>query len=105
MSTSNLKNFGLRNVKSIVVTATPSSVSAALPKQDVDDLMIINSGTKTIFVRTGDENVVADATAMPILGGEKGVYTRGISDPPATHVAAFVATGTQAITFVQGSGV
>lgn len=104
MATVNLRNFGLAGVSSIPLVAVPGSINVALPNEDAQDIMIINEGTVTVFVRTGDSTVVADANAMPVLPGEKAVYCRGLREISITHIAAFVAAGSQAITVIQGSG-
>ena len=104
MATINLRNFALAGVSSIALTAATPSANVALPDEEAPDIMVINEGTVTVFVKTGDSTVTADATSMPVLPGEKGVYSRGLREIPITHLAAFVVTGTQAITIIQGSG-
>lgn len=105
MTTVNLRNFGLANVNSIDLVAATPSARVELPNRDLTDVMVVNEGLVTVFVRTGDASVVADANAMPVLPGEKGVYQRGDTTPPTTHIAAFVSSGTQAIVIIQGIGV
>jgi len=105
MATINLRNFSLGGVIGVPLTADVAGTARiSLPNEDAPDIMIVNEGTVTVFVRTGDVTVVADANAMPILPGEKGVYCRGLREIAVTHIAAHVAVATQAITVFQGSG-
>jgi len=104
MSTLRIINFSLFNVKALPLVAATPSARIPLPNLALPDIMIINEGSVTVFVNTGDSTVTADATNMPILAGEKGVYSRGLREKPITHIAAFVVSGTQAITVIQGSG-
>ena len=96
-------NFSLLNVKGAVVTATPSSVRTPI-NVATDDIMLVNDTLVTIFARVGDSTVLADATAMPILSGEKGVYSRGGGPANSTHIAVFVVAATADITIFQGVG-
>lgn len=105
MATINLRNFSLGGVTGVTLTANVAGTARiALPDEDAPDIMIVNEGTVTVFVRTGDITVVADANAMAILPGEKGVYCRGLREIPITHIAAHVAVATQDVTVFQGSG-
>ncbi len=62
MSTFNLRNFALANVKSIPLIAATPSANVALLDEDAPDIMVVNEGTVTVFVKTGDSTVTADAT-------------------------------------------
>ena len=104
MATINLRNFALARVVSIPLVAATPSANVALPDEDAPDIMVVNEGTVTVFIKTGNSTVTADATSMPVLPGEKGVYSRGLREIPVTHIAAFVLSGTQAITIIQGNG-
>jgi len=104
MTTINVRNFDIRNIESLSLTATPSSARIKIPDLSLPDMMLINQSGSTIFVRCGDSSVVADAQAMPILPGEKGIYARGLSQPTSTHIAAFVTDETEVLTIIQGGG-
>lgn len=104
MSTVNLRNFSIANITSLSLVAVPGSVRAPLPDVGAPDVMVVNNGSVTVFVRAGNSDVVADALAMPVLPGEKGVYSTGPTQPPVTHISAFVLAGAQAVTVIQGSG-
>lgn len=104
MSTTSVRNFSLLNAQSVTVTASDTTATVQLNSNTAIDIMLINNTTSTIFVRTGNSNVVADANAMPILPGEKGVYTKGNSGGSTSHLAYFVAAGTADLTILQGDG-
>jgi hypothetical protein len=100
-----MSNFSLR-VTGQVVSA--SSAGAATLVDNVTgpgrgsrgDVLVYNPGPSVVRVRAGDAGVVADATCQPILAGEKGCWHKG----DATHLAAWVASGTQDIEVFVGSG-
>jgi len=98
-----VRNFRCLNIKSQSIISNGVSVRIPVPLE-VDDVMIINEGPKTAFIRSGDSNVEADILAMPILNGEKGIYGVGETSPPVTHIAVFVDNPAQAITLLFGQG-
>ncbi len=98
-------NFSIANIEGVTVTAGIASARVELPNTDAPDIMIVNASPSVVFVRTGDETVVADTDAMPVLPGEKGVYSVGRLDPPVTHIAYITLAGLKDITIVRGFGV
>lgn len=104
MSDTFIRNFSLLDVKATAVTATDTSQTHQFSNEANVDVLLVNGTATTIFVRTGDSTVVADAEAMPIISGEKGVYNRGQAQGRSTHLAFFVASGTAALTIVEGLG-
>lgn len=100
------KHFSLLNAQSVEIDlpAVSQSVRTLIPGSYVFDIMIINSSLFTVFVRTGDENVVSDAKGLPIFAGEKGVYSKGMAQPEVTHIAAFSPDGVAKIRIVAGDG-
>lgn len=103
--TQSVRNFSILGVISQSVTATAASQRIALSFQELEDIMLVNTHqSKTIFVRTGNGLVEADATAMPILAGEKGVYRRGNPSARSTHLAFFTDSGQADMLIVQGEG-
>lgn len=100
-----IRNFSLLNIFASVVTAAVGTAKFALPVPPPKDIMLYNVGAEVVYVRTGDTNVVADANAMPIAPGEKGVYQIGDSSPPATHLAyATLVAGTSVLSIIPGEG-
>lgn len=104
MSTNTVRNFSILNAQSIAITATVTTANFELPNIEEEDLMITNLSTATVFIRTGDDTVVADTSAMPLLPGEKGVYSKGLRGGRTTHIAALVESGTADIVVIQGVG-
>lgn len=105
MATWNIKNFSLLDAKNTAITVTVTTQRLELPIVDADDIMIINtSASKTVYARTGGDDVVADLDAMPILPGEKGVYSKGLSGGRTTHLALISESGSPIAYIVQGSG-
>ena len=99
-----LRNFSLLDAQSTTLTATDTTQSIALGRVG-DDIMLFNNSSVIIFARTGKSDVVADANAIPILAGEKGIYSRGNRVGKATHLAIFTETGTGKIIISQGLGI
>lgn len=100
-----LRNFSLRNAFMTQVTAALVTARFILPSPPPKDIMLYNAGAETVYVRTGDDNVVADANGMPIAPGEKGVYQIGDSIPPATHLAyATLVAATSPLSIIPGEG-
>ena len=104
MSTLSIVNFSLLGVQSTIVTATDTTQNIELSQVNQTDMMLINDTTVNIYARTGDSSVVADINAMPVLPGEKGVYSKGRSGGTTTHLAVFVVTGTADLIIIQGAG-
>ena len=102
MASSTQKNFSLLNTRSQIIAVTSTSQRIRLERK-ADDIMLVNDSALTIFVRCGNKDVLADANAMPILAGEKGVYDKGGNI--ATHLAFFLPAGMASITVMQGRGV
>lgn len=101
-------NFSLRRTGQ-VVTATPTGAAVEIDtapgpgKPANDDVIVYNPGPELVRVIVGDASVVAHNTTpvcQPILPGEKGAWSKG----SATHLAAWVASGTQDIELFVGSG-
>lgn len=99
-----IRNFSLLNAVTTLLTATNVSQAETLDSRADADIMVINDSTSTIFVRTGDSTVVADATAMPILPGEKGVYDKGNTLGNTTTLSYFTETGSVPFRIIQGTG-
>jgi len=99
-----VRNFSLLGVQSTTITATSTTQNIALSQVNPTDVMLVNDTTTTIFARTGNSSVVADANAMPVLPGEKGVYSKGSTAGTTTHLAVFVVSGTADIIVIQGMG-
>lgn len=102
-----LKIFPAYRAKSVTVTATTPATVAPLPGgqgvQGGQQIMVTNVGTDVAYIQTGDSNVDATATeGIPIVPGEKGVYSIASSD---THIAVFAASGAPDLIISQGSGV
>ncbi len=98
-------NFSLRNATGIVVSVTPTSQAIMLPNRTAEDVMIVNQSQTTVFVTTGDENIVAvKNVSMPILPGEKGVYSKGLAGGDTTHIAFVTDVSNVDVTFFQGLG-
>jgi len=68
--------------------------------QPLQDVMVYNPSSFTVFVRAGGSGVTAAADCMPILPGEKGAYEVGSS----THVAIISPDGAASITLLLGRG-
>lgn len=98
-----IRNFGLSNVTMLTITAGTGGTATALPLSFDYDVMIYNPGPLNVFVRTGVSTVTADATALIIPAGEKGVYMVGDTSPPVTHIATY-ATANQTVYVAQGYG-
>ncbi len=100
------RNFGVNIDQNITINASGTSARAALPDRDAPDLIIFNPTAETLWVRTGDDTVVADANAFPIAAGEKGTYRKGQSPNGIyTHIAVFKPDGAAAdVIIVQGRG-
>ena len=64
-------------------------------------LYIYNPGTVTVRVKIGGTDVVASGTSFPIPAGQ----LQPINTGAATHIAAWVASGTQAIELFKLGGV
>ena len=101
--TQKIKNFSLLGAVTTGLTATDTSQRVSLNAK-LDDVMVINDGSATVYVRTGDSSVVADTNAMPILPGEKGVYAKGNTLGKTTSLAYFVPTGSASFKIIQGNG-
>ena len=99
-----IRNFSIANVQSTAVTVTTVSQRFPLTNKDAEDVMIVNNTISTVFVRTGDATVEADTSAMPVLPGEKGVYSKGLRLGTTTYIALVVASSTADIVFIQGQG-
>lgn len=99
-----IRNFSIADAQAIAVAVTATTQRLPLLRQDAEDIMIVNDTSSTVFVRTGDASVVADTSAMPVLSGEKGVYSKGLRLGTTTHIAFIVASGTADIVFIQGQG-
>jgi len=104
MSTFSVSNFSLLDAASTTINATPTTSRIELSNPGPPQVMVVNNTTTTIFVRTGNSLVVADANAMPILPGEKGVYSRGNTLGETTHLAAFATVGAADLIVLEGSG-
>lgn len=104
--TTQIQNFSINNAKSTNLTAINSSQTEALDtRPGRADIMIINlSKTEIVFVATGNENVVASANSMPVLPGEKGVYSKGADNITINTLAYFSPTGSVDFTIVQAEG-
>ncbi len=103
MTSTTVRNFSLLNVTGTTVTAT--NISQRIPiASDKEDIMVVNNTTAVIFVRTGIDSVVADASAMPILQGEKAVYRKGTTAGTTEFLAYFVESGIADLTVLQGQG-
>lgn len=101
-----LKNFSILNVTSVPLTAGATSLTTDLSNTSgQEDIMLINlSVSDILYVRTGKDDVEADATSMPVLPGEKGVYTKGQSQATITKLAYFAPVGSVDFILVQGTG-
>ncbi len=100
-----MDNFSIRNATGIPVAVTPTSQRIMLPNRTAVDLLIVNQSQTTVFVTTGDENIVADKdVSMPVLPGEKGVYSKGPSGGNSTHIAFVTDVSNVDIVFFQGQG-
>ena len=98
-----VRNFRCLNTKAQIVVSGGVSIRVPLPRKTAD-VMIINPGPMTAFIRSGSASVEADLLAMPILSGEKGIYGLGDTIPPVTHIAVLVAVPAQAVTLIFGEG-
>jgi len=99
-----IRNFPLLNAQITPLTATNVSQTTPLDNVGSQDIMVINDSTATVFVRTGPVTVVADANAMPILPGEKGVYSKGNSLGKTNTLAYFTESGNIMFSIIQGTG-
>lgn len=103
MSTVQTRNFPLLGATATQLTATASTQNVEI-ETDTEDIMIVNSTTSIVYVRTGNSNVVADLNAMPILPGEKGIYNRGNTGGGTTHLAYIATIASLPFSIIQGSG-
>jgi len=103
MASITIKNFSLLNIVGLTVTATPTSARTEIDAAD-GDIMLVNNTTSVIFVRTGTAQVEADVNAMPILPGEKGVYSKGKTGGTTRFIAYFVEAGSADLVILQGLG-
>ena len=102
-TTAQVRNFRCLKTKARIIISGGVSVREPVPGT-ASDVMIINPGPMTAFIRSGDASVEADLLAMPILSGEKGIYGLGDTIPPVTHIAVLVAVPAQAVTLIFGEG-
>jgi len=100
-----MPNFSL-SVTGQIVTATPAGTAVVIDAPGYgahDDVIVYNPGPELVRVRVGDDAVVAHNTTpvcQPILAGEKGSWSKGA----ATHMAVWVASGTQDVEIFVGHG-
>ncbi len=100
-----MDNFSIRNATGIPVAVTPTSQAIMLPNRSAVDLMIVNQSQTTVFVTTGDENIVAvKDVSMPVLPGEKGIYSKGPSGGNTTHIALVTDVANVSVMVFQGQG-
>lgn len=98
-----IKNFSILNAVFTPLAATAATARVKLPN-DAPDIMFYNPNASIIYVTTGDSNVEATDTAMPILPGEKGIYNRGGSPSQSTHLAFISPAGALTLHMAAGEG-
>lgn len=104
MSDTTIVNFTLNNLSGINITATSTSAATAFRNPYKDDLILYNPGPETVYVKTGTSTVVATTSDMPLVAGEKGVYSKGEQTPQVTHIAALSGGADQSFLVVEGEG-
>ena len=98
-----IKNFSILNATFTPLAATSASARAKLPN-DAPDIMLYNPNLFIVYVTTGDNAVVATVTGMPILPGEKGIYSRGGTPAQSTHVAYITVAAPGTLHMAMGEG-
>lgn len=88
------KNFSLEGAVLYTLSADAPATSLELPAGG-EDILIVNPGASTVYVRGGAEGVEETlyADGLPVLAGEKGVYGRGTSTHLAAYLPGTAATG------------
>ncbi len=106
MATDFTRNFSLLNVEMVTASLTTVSQAFELGNRGAEDVMLVNTSQRIVYARTGPANVVAIASkSMPILPGEKGIYSRGPAGGTATHIAFVMDSGVGSIQFTTGQGI
>ena len=106
----NVQPFSANFSKTKSILASSTSASATLDATDVlstanggnDVMRIVNSGTKTAFIRWGVGAQTALTTDMPILGGVTEVFTKSTATDTVAAITSGADTTTIYITCGEG---
>lgn len=100
-----LTNFAL-DAQSVTLSLTTIAQSIKLAEKSRSDVLLTNLSNQLMWIQTGPSDVVATQNSVPLLPGEKGVYSRGLkSATPATHLSARTDVGAGSLVVVPGMGV
>ena len=85
----------------VVITSITTSNIKIDSNGNRQSVVVTNTGTDLVFVRTGDSSVVATASDYPVLGGSQISISKDARD---THIAMIAAAGTPLVGAIAGSG-
>lgn len=88
----------------VTLAATAVSARVALEQNRGEYLMFVNDTNKPIHVLSGDVGVVATTKSMPIVPGEKGIYSLAGAQGKHTHLAFRTVAGVASMLMFQGQG-
>jgi hypothetical protein len=83
----------------VITTAAGSAATAVRP--GTNGLCLTNTGTVTVYMRTGDSSAVASTADYPVLAGQQVTITR-FAD--FTHVATISPAGAGELHVMGGQG-
>lgn len=86
------------NTVSLAVTSTTGSVAYGVSS---DFVRIVNLGSTTAYIRSGDSTVTATTSHLAIAGGAIEVFRRDWKD---THFAAITSSGTTTLSISSVGG-
>ena len=82
-------------------TSTTTSRNEIDSNANRQSVVITNTGTDLVFVKTGGSTVVATAADYPVLGGAQVSVSKDARD---THIAMISSAGTPLVYAISGSG-
>lgn len=84
----------------VVITTSAANLATAV-RTGLQSLCLTNTGTVTVYMRTGDATAVASTTDYPVLAGQQVTITR-FAD--FTHVATISPAGAGELHVMGGQG-
>jgi len=81
------------------LSGTTTSSSASIPK-DTNSLLVVNSGSVVVFVKTGVGSATAAATSTPVGSGATAYISK---DPTHDTVAVITASATATVYVAAGN--
>lgn len=85
------------NAPSASISATTTSARTAYPASPLSGVEIVNLGSATVYVASGDSTVTATTANRPVHPNWPRIFYR---KPEDTHLAAITSTGTATVVFV-----